>query len=373
MLSAPSFTARPLAYALMCISLGAPLLALSDPAQAETDSEPDELPALAAAREQASVVGVSSGGYMATQLAVAWPERFSGLGVLAAGPWSCAQGSLSLALNQCMMTRRGEPSLDELESRRQRYLALEQVGSAEDLRQLRAYLWHGEADEVVKPVLGDLLAEQWAQWLASPDQLRVVRSENVGHGWPVRLPNDTSVSPDTWGDCGQGGGSFLLACDEDIAGDMLSWLYPERESAEANGERAGEVVAFDQSEFAVKGLADTGYVLIPQGCEAGGCPVTLALHGCQMNEAAIGDTFVRYTGLNAWAATHQQIVLYPQAESSMANPQGCWDWWGFAESTWQLSPQHDTRSGTQIGALMAMLDRLQAAPESVSSEQASSE
>ena len=304
---------------------------------------------------------------MATQLVVAWPERFSGLGVLAAGPWSCAQGSLSLALNQCMMTRRGEPSLDELESRHQRYLELEQVGSADDLSQLRTYLWHGEEDEVVEPLLGDLLAEQWTNWLASPDQLKVARSENAGHGWPVRLPNDPSAGPEEWGDCRQGGGSFVLACGEDIAGDMMNWLYPEREISRGS-EQSGELIAFDQSEFAAKGFADTGYVFIPEGCEAGECPVTLALHGCQMNEEAIGDTFVRYSGLNAWASAHQQIVLYPQTESSMANPKGCWDWWGFAESTWQLSPQHDTRSGTQIGALIAMLDRLQAAPEKASSE-----
>jgi hypothetical protein len=44
----------------------------------------------------------------------------------------------------------------------------------------------------------------------------------------------------------------------------------------------------------------------------------------------------------------------------MANPQACWDWWGFAESTWQINPLHDTRDGTQAQALMAMLDRLQA-------------
>lgn len=360
--TAPS-TLTSLAYVLACLGLCTPLLA-----QAEAASEPDELPALSADSEQASVVGVSSGGYMATQLAVAWPERFSGLGVLAAGPWSCAQGSLSLALNQCMMTRRGEPSLDELESRYQRYLELEQVGSAEELSQLRAYFWHGEEDEVVDPVLGDLLAEQWQQWLTSPDQqLRVVRSENTGHGWPVRLSNDVSPGSQKWGDCGQGGGSYLLACDEDIASDMLNWLYPEREVSSGD-EDSSQLVAFDQSEFAVKGLADRGYVFIPEGCEAGECPVTLALHGCQMNEASIGDTFVRYSGLNAWAAKHQQIVLYPQTESSMANPQGCWDWWGFAESTWQLNPQHDTRNGTQIGALMAMLDRLQAAPENAPSE-----
>ncbi|MGE6605637.1 extracellular catalytic domain type 2 short-chain-length polyhydroxyalkanoate depolymerase [Halomonas sp. NPDC076908] len=346
-----------MAYLLLCIGVSAPLVA-----HAET-VEPEELPALGAAVDQTSVVGLSSGGYMANQMAVAWPERFSGVGVLSAGPWGCAQGSLSLALNQCMMTRRGAPSLVELEGRHSRYSALEQVGSAEALSQLRVFVWHGEEDEVVEPELGELLAEQWEQWLASPEQLRVARSEDTGHGWPVRLPDASTPTPQEWGNCRQGGGSYVLACDEDLAGEMLDWLYPEREVSGGSVED-GMLTAFDQSEFAVKGLADTGYVFIPEGCEAGDCPVTVALHGCQMSQEAIGDTFVRHTGLNSWAASHQQIVLYPQTENSMANPQGCWDWWGFAESTWQLSPLHDTREGTQISALMAMLDRLQEAPES---------
>ncbi|WAM55501.1 PHB depolymerase family esterase [Vreelandella venusta] len=338
--------------------LGALLLLGSAAVHAEADTVPGNLPALNAAGDHASVVGVSSGGYMAAQLAVAWPERFSGVGVLAAGPWSCAQGELSLALNQCMSTRRGLPSLDELDRRRERYESLEQVGERDALSQLRAYVWHGAEDDTVSPELGSLLAEQWQRWLASSEQLRFVRSEHTGHGWPIKLPKQASASPQTLGDCRHGGDSHVLACDEDVADDLLSWLYPEREANASEG----EVIAFDQSEFAVKGLADVGYLFIPEVCEAGGCPVTIALHGCQMSVDAIGDTFVRYSGLNRWAADHGQVVLYPQADSSMANPQGCWDWWGFAESTWQLNPLHDTRDGTQARALMAMLEHLQSTP-----------
>ncbi|AQU84297.1 MULTISPECIES: PHB depolymerase family esterase [unclassified Halomonas] len=319
--------------------------------------KPASLPQLSATSDQASVVGVSSGGYMAAQLAVAWPERFSGVGILAAGPWGCAQGALSLALNQCMTTRRGLPSLDDLDARRERYASQGQVGSQEALSLLRAFVWHGAEDGVVVPELGSLLAEQWQTWLGSPDQLRAVSSDATGHGWPVRLPREAAIDPQSLGGCRQGGGSHVLACNEDVASEMLGWLYPERQLAASEG----ELVAFDQSEFAVKGLANTGYVFIPEVCEAGGCPVTVALHGCQMSADAIGDTFIRHSGLNRWAEEYGQVVLYPQAKSSMANPQGCWDWWGFAESTWQLSPLHDTREGTQVRALMAMLDRLQSA------------
>lgn len=319
--------------------------------------DPEALPSLDAGKEDASVVGISSGGYMATQLAVAFPERFAAVGVLAAGPWGCAEGSLNRALNHCMTTADGEPSLDRLENRRRRYESAQLVGPREALSQLRVYVWHGEDDEVVEPVLGDLLAAQWERWLASPEQLHVERREETGHGWPVRLHD--APPPQLLGDCQQGGGSYLLACDDDVAGDMLSFLYPERESQSAG---QGQLRAFDQSVFAVSGMADSGFVFIPEGCEQGGCEVTLALHGCQMSEDAIDDTFVRHSGLNEWAAAHRQIVLYPQAESSMMNPQGCWDWWGYAERSSRLTPQHDTREGAQVEALMAMLTRLQSAP-----------
>lgn len=318
-----------LARLLLAAGLALPLAGV-----AQDVAPPDSLPALGAADDRASVVGVSSGGYMATQLAVAWPERFHGLGVLAAGPWGCAQGKLSLALNQCMMTRRGEPSLTALETRRADYQSRGQVGKDDDLARLRAYVWHGQQDDVIAPVLGDLLAEQLMGWLAE-NQVKTERAELAGHGWPENA--------------------------EKVTGEMMDWLYPER--ASRAGSSAGALREFDQSDFDVRGLADTGYVYIPDACTGGGCGTTLALHGCRMGAEVLGDAFARKSGLNAWAVAHDEVVLYPQAESTLANPQGCWDWWGFAESSWQLYPLHDTRDGTQAGALLKMLDRLQKAPD----------
>ena len=340
--------------------LGAALACSLPVAAQEDEASPGALPAVSAAQTGASVVGVSSGGYMAMQLAVAWPERFAGVGVLAAGPWSCAQGSLSLALNQCMMTRRGLPSLETLNTRWANYREQDQVGSESARSQLRAYVWHGENDSVVAPALGDLLAEQLRHWLADEEQLKVARSPNAGHGWPVKLDNVETLSQPL-GDCQSGGGSHLLACDENIAADMLNWLHPDAASSALSSSASGELVAFDQSDFDAKGLADSGYVYLPQGCQDGSCAVTIALHGCQMNAEQVGETFVRNTGLNEWADQQGRIIVYPQAESTLANPQGCWDWWGFAESSWQLNPLHDTRQGSQVSALMAMLTRLQSA------------
>lgn len=324
---------------------------------ADTPPSPRQLPALAASAENVGVLGVSSGGYMATQLAVAWPERFAGLGVLAAGPWSCAQGSLGLALGQCMTTRRGMPDMQALEQRLAGYRERDLVGTAESLEALRVYVWHGGADEIVEPRLGEALAEQFQGWLSDPSQLQWRQDADVGHGWPV----DTQISrvdPGMLADCGDAGPPHLLACGLDIAGDALNWLHGDL-TPPADGEAAGELRPFDQGDYDAKGLADTGYLFVPEGCEEGGCDVSMALHGCSMAAEQIGETFVRHSGLNARAAKNRRIVLYPQAETRLGNPQACWDWWGYAESTWQLDPMHDSRQGTQIRALMAMLERLQ--------------
>ncbi|PMR71960.1 poly(3-hydroxybutyrate) depolymerase [Billgrantia endophytica] len=319
-----------------------------------------DLPSLGTTPGTISVIGISSGGYMATQLAVAWPERFQGLAVLAAGPWSCAQGSLGRALGQCMATRRGPPDLESLNLRLRDYQAHELVGDAAGLAGLRAFVWHGEADTIVAPSLSDALSEQLGNWLASPDeQLKVARSPGVGHGWPIQ--SNEQIPPSWLAECRTGGGTHLLACGMDISGQALGWLHGELTPPAASD--SATLMRFDQDDFAVRGFGSVGYLLIPDECEPGGCDLTVALHGCGMDSKQIGEAFVRHSGLNEWAAANRRVVLYPQAETSLANPQGCWDWWGFTESTWQLDPLHDTREGVQVRALMAMIDRLEEAPD----------
>ncbi|MFY0992749.1 poly(3-hydroxybutyrate) depolymerase [Halomonas sp. C05BenzN] len=340
-------------------------LALMVPAASLSASERlPEPPRLGIDADDISVIGISSGGYMATQLAVAWPERFSGLGVLAAGPWSCAQGTLRRALGQCMTTRLGPPRLDELALRHQDYLERDLVGAPRALAGLRVFVWHGDADDTVSPTLGSALAEQFRDWLEDPDrQLHLLESEGIGHGWPVGHRGEP-LPATTLTDCRGGGGTHLLACDLDIAGEALGWLHGDLVPPGEDRPR-GELMRFDQAAMQdAKGLDDAGYLFVPEGCREGGCGLTVALHGCAMGASQLDETFVRHNGLNEWAASNRRVVLYPQAETSLANPQGCWDWWGFAESTWQLNPLHDTRQGTQVRALMGMIDRLEETPDS---------
>ncbi|HPI62327.1 MAG TPA: poly(3-hydroxybutyrate) depolymerase, partial [Zoogloea sp.] len=57
------------------------------------------LPAMGARGDAVTVSGISSGGYMAVQFQVAFSSLVKGAGVLAAGPYDCAEGSTWRALN----------------------------------------------------------------------------------------------------------------------------------------------------------------------------------------------------------------------------------------------------------------------------------
>jgi poly(3-hydroxybutyrate) depolymerase len=112
---------------------------------------------------------------------------------------------------------------------------------------------------------------------------------------------------------------------------------------------------FDQRPFVgrARSLADTGWAYVPRACRTGGaalCRLHVALHGCRQNTRAVQQDFVRLAGYNQWADSNAIVVLYPQTGAGATN--GCWDWWGYE------SASYATRSGPQMAAIKAMVDRL---------------
>lgn len=117
---------------------------------------------------------------------------------------------------------------------------------------------------------------------------------------------------------------------------------------------AGQFLKFDQTDHfggQRTAMASTGWVFIPTKCQEGAtCRLHVALHGCQQNEAAVGDVFVRHAGYNEWADANEIIVLYPQTGGGATN--GCWDWWGY------LNGDYAVKSGPQMASIKRMVDRL---------------
>mmetsp|Transcript_10392 Transcript_10392/g.19898 ORF Transcript_10392/g.19898 Transcript_10392/m.19898 type:complete len:90 (+) Transcript_10392:887-1156(+) len=59
---------------------------------------------------------------------------------------------------------------------------------------------------------------------------------------------------------------------------------------------------------------------------------------------------VQHTGLNEYADANSIVILYPQATTTVLNPKGCWDWWGYA------GPGYASQLGVQMATVKAMLD-----------------
>lgn len=308
---------------------------------------PETLPALSAVRDATTVSGISSGGYMAVQFQVSHAASVRGAGVIAGGPFGCAEGQVELALGRCM---EGTPDGRALADRLTAEAHAGRIDSPRHLAGHQVWLFSGRNDGVVRRPVVRALEIFYRRHLPAE---RVFLQDGLpaGHVFPAR-----SVTAS----CTETGGTFLADCGYDAAGELLQHLHG-RLLPPAAGAPAGRLIEFDQRPFIeggqrASGLARSGFVFVSQACAAGAaCRVHIAFHGCRQNAATIGRAFVEQAGYNPWAATNGIIVLYPQTDSTWGapfNPKGCWDWWGYT------GRDYASRAGVQVRAVRAMLERL---------------
>jgi poly(3-hydroxybutyrate) depolymerase len=319
---------------------------------ASVSAAADRLPRLHALTDEWTVSGLSSGAYMASQVAVARSGAVRGVGVFAGGPFYCVGIDVRRAEGECM---KGEP--DPAASRREagRLAALGLVEPVDNLKRTRAWVMAGAVDEVVAEPAVRATARFFESFNAAGTVY--VLQPGLGHGLPTR---DFGV------ECGATASPFLNRCGTPAVARMLAHLAP---GSAAVNEATGQLLRFDQDEFApvlkrfwkTTSLDAAGYVFVPDGCKRSRCRVHVALHGCRQGVAFVGDEFARHAGYNEWAAQHGFIVLYPQvrpSEPTLAawwlpfNPRGCWDWWGYTGTDFA------TRNAVQIATIVAMVARL---------------
>ena len=318
------------------------------------------LPKLSATTEMLTVSGISSGAYMAVQFQVAHASLVRGAGVVAGGPFACAQGQVKRALANCMAPTAETPAPD-VKTQQQWINTLaadDKIDSPDHLRSHRVWMFSGGSDKTVQRPVMDALAGFYQS--AMPESsIWYVRHAEAGHAMP-------SVDAGNGNVCASSEAPFINRCQElDAAGDMLGHLL-----GPLNGKGAkatGRLLRFDQRPF-VPGnprdasLADEGYAYVPKACDTGGCRIHVVFHGCLQNADAVGTRFVDEAGYNRWADSNRLIILYPQTRSRhglamgswkfIMNPKGCWDWWGYT------GERYVTRDGVQIRAVKAMIDYL---------------
>ncbi len=188
---------------------------------------------------------------------------------------------------------------------------------------------------------------------------------------------------------------YISNCEYDGAGAALNHIFGGQAlNPRNNGALSGSVVSFDQQTYMPSGvsvasqsLATTGYAYIPAACanhqpckvrrmhpsasiHRPSCnliqnwlvgwlvwcrQIHISFHGCEQNYNSVGFDYVQHTGFNKWADTNNIVMVYPQTVNSElfpGNPNGCWDWWGYAGSN------YDVQSGGQMQFAMSMYHAL---------------
>ncbi|MDP9390653.1 MAG: PHB depolymerase family esterase [Actinomycetota bacterium] len=309
------------------------------------------------------VTGISSGGYMATQLQVAHSSRFAGTAIFSAGPYWCALNSVTVALQSCTAYNVPTP-MPVIYETTDRYEAEGKIDPLSNLASNPTYFFHGTLDPTVVRPVADNLADFYRHYgvpLTYRNELA------AGHGW---------ISPLGPVACAETAPPYINNCSPyDAQADSLRTMFGSVDAPNP-GKPRGTLTAFDQNPYAVApepgngditrtgapaiGMGGTGYVYTPNACAGGApCKIVLALHGCQQTAEQMGDTFARNSGLNAYADTNNFVVLYPQARPdsgpAIFNPKGCWDWWGY------LGPNdvdYATKLGPQMRTVMNMVEAL---------------
>lgn len=306
------------------------------------------LPTLNLDPEQTTVSGLSSGGFMAVQMQVAFSKSIAGAGIVAGGPYGCADGNVYRALRVCMNGFLGTADAEASMQRIEELVADGRIDAAAHLSDDRVYLFHGLADDTVARETMDALRQLYVFLGVDDNQVVYETGIDAGHGFVTEQAALTCSATDP---------DFLIDCDFDQAGDILGHLYGALASGSPPRDDALRSFAQTQYLAGAQGMDALGYVYIPPSCAQGRlCRLHIALHGCKQGRDALGDTYATRTGYNAWAETNALVILYPQAKRIPApwwnwfggNPNGCWDWWGYA------GDDHLTQTAPQIAAVARM-------------------
>jgi poly(3-hydroxybutyrate) depolymerase len=336
------------------------LLGIAAAASAATE----ELPKLGVTLPATSVSGLSSGAYMAGQIEVAHSKDIVGAGIVAGGPFACAETASSQlfpywpivlwqnatqAANACMKDAWGAPDADKLAKRAKELAEDGKIDELSGLADDKVYLFSGNEDQtVVRSVVE--AAKRFYEAAGVPEGSVTLVEKEGGHAFLTETEGTA---------CGLSQDPYVSDCDYDQAKAILEWIYGSP-LAEPSPSPTGKFIVFDQSAFnhgIPNGLAAEGVVYVPEDCVSHpGCRLHIALHGCDQSREKVGDAFIEKTGFARYADTNRLVVLFPQIVGSVVNPDGCWDWWGYSDIDYL------GKDAPQIKAVWAMAERLAMQP-----------
>lgn len=281
--------------------------------------------------DRITVSGISAGGQMAHQLHISYSDLFSGAGIIASGPFGCADGSLATAMARCMGQTDTPIPVDELAENINTAAEKGLVADTGNLADDPVWIFHGTLDTTVAEKVNDATAALYAEFLPAT-QISYVKDIVAIHNFPARGQGS---------ECTVMQAPFVGNCDYDAAGEILKHLYTGLETPAAGPQTALQEVNLTGATDA--GLSDTAYLFVPPACANGeqACALHVVMHGCAQSAVQVGTGFIEQSGYLSWAEANDIVMAFPQVIPGTLNPYACWDWWGYtgAEYRWRNGKQ----------------------------------
>jgi poly(3-hydroxybutyrate) depolymerase len=295
---------------------------------------------------ETSISGISSGAFMAIQFGTAWSSIIKGVGVVAGGPFWCAEADASNALSgypllratgPCMNGPASDLNIGDFVAKTDSKAASAEIDPLGGLKEQKIYVFHGYNDAIVARAVTNAAVDFYRHYLGETGRGNLFYQTTIGAGHALVVTQANGANA-----CNANDTPYIDQCGYDQAGIILQHVYgmlnpPNRSQLK------GTLKRFDQSPYTkpdlpdALSLGDSGYVFVPEDCESGEpCRIHIALHGCAQDVGDVRQRFVETTGYNAWADTNRLIILYPQTRSNTllpCNPLACWDWWSYIDHT----------------------------------------
>ena len=293
---------------------------------------------------QITVSGLSSGGFFAVQFHVAYSKIIRGVGVIAGGPFWCARDNVKIATGPCL-TQPNLISVGYLATITYSSAATFVIDPVQNMQNSQVYLLSGKYDSVVVPGVVKKLEEYYSDFVTDGNITSV-----------YTLPAEHCFPTDDYGDsCTRLGSPYICNCNFSAAHEILKHVYPGSPNLKPSYQPEN-LFSFDQSEFTTLFtiMDSVGYIYVPTACQSKKTPCRLhiAFHGCRQGKVYLGDEYAAHTGYGEYAEGLNTIVIFPQADNSTLNPNGCWDWWGFT------SPAYASKLGLQMMSIRQMIERV---------------
>src|SRR5262249_37311217 len=167
----------------------------------ESRAEGPALKAYNAAIGESSISGLSSGAYMAVQFGFAWSSVITGVGVVAGGPFYCAQASAAdfvndfaspifNAIGPCMLGPIDDlkPMIDKAEEK----AASGDLDPLDNVHRQKIYLFHGYNDAIVARAVTDAAAEFYQRLLGDTVRGNLFYQNARGAGHSVVVDDRSS-------------------------------------------------------------------------------------------------------------------------------------------------------------------------------------